>query len=72
MTMPVSMSTDEIIRARSVFERDQAQAARHERTETSAVATARVVVTLYTLLGAYAVLAVVGLLPAADWSPFAG
>ena len=64
MSMPVSMSTDEITQARAVFLRDQAQAARHERTEASTVVTARVLVLLYTVLGAYAVLAVMGLLPA--------
>jgi hypothetical protein len=71
MSMPVTMSADEITRARTVFERDQAQASRHRRTEASAVAVARVVVSLYALLGAYAVLAVLGVLPVAGWSTFA-
>ncbi|GAA1929785.1 hypothetical protein [Nocardioides marmoribigeumensis] len=68
MSMPVTMTTDEIARARSVFLGDQARAARHARTEASATATARVLVALYLALGAYAVLAVLGILPAAAWS----
>jgi hypothetical protein len=66
-SMPV-MTAAEIGQARLTFERDQARAARHERTETSAVAVARALVAAYALLGAYAVLAVLGILPAAGWS----
>jgi hypothetical protein len=69
MTMPVSMTTAEIIRAREVFAQDQAQAARHQRAETSTIAVARTMVVLYTVLGAYALLAMLGYLPAAGWSP---
>ena len=68
MTMPVAMSADEISHARSVFERDQAQAARHTRTMDASVLVARVMVPLYVLAGLYAVLAVLGVLPAAAWS----
>ena len=63
------MTTAEIGQARSVFQRDQAAAARVARTKASVVTTARVLVTVYTLLGVYAVLAVLGLAPAMPWSP---
>ena len=66
--MPV-MTADEIGQARLTFQRDQARAARHERTETSAVAVARVLVAVYALVGLYALLAVLGIAPAAPWSP---
>lgn len=68
MSLPVTMTADEIARARSVFLGDQARAGRQARTETSAVAVARVLVTLWALAGLYAVLAVLGFLPAAGWS----
>jgi hypothetical protein len=69
MTMPASMTTDEITRARAVFAQDQEEAGRHQRTETSSVAVARTLVVLYAVLGAYALLAMLGFLPAAGWSP---
>ena len=64
-----AMTTAEIGQARSVFQRDQAEAARVPRTKASVVTTARVLVAVYTLLGVYAVLAVLGLAPAMPWSP---
>ena len=69
MSMPVTMTADEITRARAVFLGDQASAARRARTQVSAMHTARVLVALYLTLGAYAVLAVLGVVPAAGWSP---
>ncbi len=68
MPMPASMTAAEVLRARSVFERDQARASRHQRTEDSAVVAARVIVCSYAGLGAYAIAAVFGLLPAMPWS----
>ena len=71
MSMPVTMTADEITRARAIFLGDQAHAARQARTETSAVSVARVMVALYGVAGLYAVLAVLGVLPAAGWSTVA-
>ena len=69
MTMPVTLSAAELERARRTFASDQSRAARHERTETAAVAVARVMVALFLLAGLWSVLAVLGLLPVAGWSP---
>ena len=69
MALPTAMSADEVLRARAVFQADQRVAARHQRTETSAVAVARVLVAVYALVGLYALLAILGIAPAAPWSP---
>ena len=68
MTMPVTMTTAELSHARRTFERDQATARRHTVTESVSVVLARALVALYLVAGLYAVLAVLGVLPAVGWS----